>query len=109
MFATIFNCTLASDVKAVLVEHHKLTFLKLAKASSYLRDPDCSGCLTAALEVATGRKATVIDKPSPFMFECISSQFRVDPAQCLMVGDRLETDMLWPRYHASLKGTVPLR
>lgn len=30
------------------------------------------------------------------MFECISSQFRgVDPAQCLMVGDRLETDMLF--------------
>lgn len=54
-----------------------------------------SGCLTAALEVATGRKAMVIGKPSPFMFECISSQFRVDPAQCLMVGDRLETDMLF--------------
>ena len=30
------------------------------------------------------------------MFECISSQFTgVDPAQCLMVGDRLETDMLF--------------
>ena len=30
------------------------------------------------------------------MFECISSQFRgVEPAQCLMVGDRLETDMLF--------------
>jgi len=55
-----------------------------------------SGCLTAALEVATGRKATVIGKPSRFMFECISSQFTgVDPAQCLMVGDRLETDMLF--------------
>ncbi|XP_019907967.2 pyridoxal phosphate phosphatase-like isoform X2 [Esox lucius] len=115
--ATIFNCGLASDVKAVLVGHDdKFTFLKLAKASCYLRDPDClflatdadpwhplqndrilpgSGCLTAALEVASGRKATVIGKPSPFMFQCISSQFRVDPAQCLMVGDRLETDMLF--------------
>ncbi|XP_055743170.1 chronophin-like [Salvelinus fontinalis] len=114
---TIFNCALASDVKAVLVGHDdKFTFLKLAKASCYLRDPEClflatdvdpwhplqdgrilpgSGCLTAALEVATGRKAMVIGKPSPFMFECISSQFRVDPAQCLMVGDRLETDMLF--------------
>ncbi|XP_029534178.1 chronophin-like isoform X2 [Oncorhynchus nerka] len=104
---TIFNCALASDVKAVLVGHDdKFTFLKLAKASCYLRDPEClflatdvdpwhplqdgrilpgSGCLTAALEVATGRKAMVIGKPSPFMFECISSQFRVDPAQCLMI------------------------
>lgn len=84
--ATIYDCALAPDVKAVLVGHDdKLTFLKLAKAS-----------LTAALEVASGRKATVIGKPSRFMFECISSQFRgVDPAQCLMVGDRLETDMLF--------------
>ncbi|XP_008416453.1 pyridoxal phosphate phosphatase [Poecilia reticulata] len=116
--ATIYNCALAPDVKAVLVGHDdKLTFLKLAKASCYLRDPEClflatdndpwhplsggrilpgSGSLTAALEVASGRKATVIGKPSRFMFECISSQFSgVDPAQCLMVGDRLETDMLF--------------
>ncbi|MED6285115.1 hypothetical protein CHARACLAT_026019 [Characodon lateralis] len=116
--ATIYNCALAPDVKAVLVGHDdKLTFLKLAKASCYLRDPEClflatdndpwhplsggrilpgSGSLTAALEVASGRKATVIGKPSRFMFECISSQFKgVDPAQCLMVGDRLETDMLF--------------
>uniref|UniRef100_A0A8C2XAB2 Pyridoxal (pyridoxine, vitamin B6) phosphatase n=1 Tax=Cyclopterus lumpus TaxID=8103 RepID=A0A8C2XAB2_CYCLU len=106
------------DVKAVLVGHDdKLTFLKLAKASCYLRDPDClflatdndpwhplsggrilpgSGSLTAALEVSSGRKATVIGKPSRFMFECISSQFSgVEPAQCLMIGDRLETDMLF--------------
>ncbi|XP_056129742.1 pyridoxal phosphate phosphatase [Lampris incognitus] len=116
--ATIYDCALTPDVKAVLVGHDdKLTFLKLAKASCYLRDPDClflttdndpwhplrngrilpgSGCLTAALEVATGRKATVVGKPSRFMFECISSQFTgIDPAQCLMVGDRLETDMLF--------------
>ncbi|XP_061755667.1 pyridoxal phosphate phosphatase [Nerophis ophidion] len=116
--ATIYNCTLAPDVKAVLVGHDdQLTFLKLAKASCYLKDPEClflatdndpwhplssgrilpgSGSLMAALEVASGRKATVIGKPSRFMFECISSQFQgMDPAQCLMVGDRLETDMLF--------------
>lgn len=40
--ATIFDCPLAPDVKAVLVGHDdKMTFLKLAKASCYLRDPDC--------------------------------------------------------------------
>ncbi|XP_060927511.1 pyridoxal phosphate phosphatase [Limanda limanda] len=116
--ASIYTCPLAPDVKAVLVGHDdKLTFLKLAKASCFLRDPEClflatdndpwhplpegrilpgSGSLIAALEVASGRKATVIGKPSRFMFECISSQFSgVDPAQCLMVGDRCETDMLF--------------
>lgn len=55
-----------------------------------------SGSLTAALEVSSGRKATVIGKPSRFMFECISSQFSgAEPAKCLMIGDRLETDMLF--------------
>lgn len=40
--ATIYDCALAPDVKAVLVGHDdKLTFLKLAKASCFLRDPDC--------------------------------------------------------------------
>ncbi|KAM8886277.1 pyridoxal phosphate phosphatase [Spinachia spinachia] len=116
--ATIYDCALAADVKAVLVGHDdKLTFLKLAKASCYLKDPEClflatdndpwhplsggrilpgSGSLTAALEVSSGRKATVIGKPSRFMFECISSQFSgVEPAKCLMIGDRLEMDMLF--------------
>uniref|UniRef100_A0A3Q3R6C8 Uncharacterized protein n=1 Tax=Monopterus albus TaxID=43700 RepID=A0A3Q3R6C8_MONAL len=106
--ATIYNCPLAPDVKAVLVGHDdKLTFLKkkifwmnvLLTATGHMpRRPKAggSGSLTAALEVASSRKATVIGKPSRFMFECISSQFSgVDPAQCLMVGDRLETDILF--------------
>lgn len=54
-----------------------------------------SGSLTAALETASSRKATVIGKPSRFMFECISSQFGLDPARSLMIGDRLETDVLF--------------
>ncbi|TRY88151.1 hypothetical protein DNTS_029454 [Danionella cerebrum] len=52
-----------------------------------------SGSLTAALETASSRKATVIGKPGRFMFDCISSQFGLDPARSLMVGDRLETDV----------------
>ncbi|XP_056592477.1 pyridoxal phosphate phosphatase isoform X1 [Triplophysa dalaica] len=54
-----------------------------------------SGSLTAALETASSRKATVIGKPGRFMFECIASQFDLDPARSLMVGDRLETDILF--------------
>lgn len=54
-----------------------------------------SGSLTAALETASSRKATVIGKPSRFMFECIASQFELDPESSLMVGDRLETDIVF--------------
>ncbi|KAL4630159.1 pyridoxal phosphate phosphatase-like isoform X1 [Arapaima gigas] len=114
---SIVDCPLEPDVKAVLVGYDdRLTFLKLAKACCYLQNAEChflatdpdpwhplrqgrvtpgSGSLTAALETATGRKATVIGKPSRFMFECIASQFGVDPARSLMVGDRLETDILF--------------
>ncbi|MBN3300517.1 pyridoxal phosphate phosphatase [Amia ocellicauda] len=114
---TIATCPLDTDVKAVLVGYDdRLNFLKLAKACCYLRDADCqflatdpdpwhplrggrvtpgSGSLCAALETATNRKATVIGKPSKFMFDCIATQFEVDPSQSLMVGDRLETDILF--------------
>ncbi|XP_066507752.1 pyridoxal phosphate phosphatase [Hoplias malabaricus] len=115
--SSIADCPLEEDVRAVLVGYdEKFSFMKLAKACCYLRDSEClflatdpdpwhplrggritpgSGSLTAALETASGRKAIVIGKPSRFMFECISSQFDLDPAQSLMVGDRLETDILF--------------
>ncbi|XP_059394775.1 chronophin-like [Carassius carassius] len=115
--ASIYTCPLDPDVKAVLVGYDEnFTFMKLAKACCYLRSPEClflatdpdpwhplrggrvtpgSGSLTAALETASSRKATVIGKPSRFMYDCIASQFDVDPARSLMIGDRLETDVLF--------------
>ncbi|KAK7121033.1 hypothetical protein R3I94_020868 [Phoxinus phoxinus] len=114
---SIYNYPLDPDVKAVLVGYDEnFTFMKLAKASCYLMNSEClflatdpdpwhplrggritpgSGSLTAALETASSRKATVIGKPSRFMFECIASQFDLDPDRSLMVGDRLETDILF--------------
>ncbi|XP_051540721.1 chronophin-like [Myxocyprinus asiaticus] len=114
---SIYNCPLDPDVKAVLVGYDEnFTFMKLAKACCYLRNSEClflatdpdpwhplrggrvtpgSGSLTAALETGSNRKATVIGKPSRFMFECIASQFDLDPDRSLMVGDRLETDILF--------------
>ncbi|KAG5261760.1 hypothetical protein AALO_G00288040 [Alosa alosa] len=114
---SIYNFPLEPDVKAVLVGYdERFTFMKLAKACCYLKNSDClflatdpdpwhplrggritpgSGSLTAALETASSRKATVIGKPSRFMFECIASQFDLDPARSLMIGDRLETDILF--------------
>ncbi|XP_029564330.1 pyridoxal phosphate phosphatase [Salmo trutta] len=114
---TIYDYPLDPDVKAVLVGYdEKFDFIKLAKACCYLQNTEClflatdpdpwhplrggritpgSGSLTAAVETASSRKATVIGKPSCFMFECIASQFNLDPGQSLMVGDRLETDILF--------------
>ncbi|XP_043824918.1 chronophin [Dromiciops gliroides] len=104
-------------VRAVLVGYDEhFTFAKLSEACAHLRDPDCllvatdvdpwhplsdgrttpgTGSLTAAVETASGRRAVVVGKPSTYMFECITEHFGVDPASTLMVGDRLETDILF--------------
>ncbi|XP_070803994.1 SH3 domain-binding protein 1 [Pituophis catenifer annectens] len=104
-------------VRAVVVGYDdQFTFAKLSEACAYLRDPRCllvatdpdpwhplssgqrtpgTGSLTAAVETASGRKATVIGKPNTYMFECIVERFGVDPSRMLMVGDRLETDILF--------------
>ncbi|KFV68902.1 SH3 domain-binding protein 1, partial [Dryobates pubescens] len=54
-----------------------------------------TGSLTAAVETASGRKALVVGKPNRYMFDCIVERFGVDPSRTLMIGDRLETDILF--------------
>ncbi|XP_015215746.2 glycerol-3-phosphate phosphatase [Lepisosteus oculatus] len=104
------------EVKAVLVgfdEH--FSYMKLNRALHYLSNSDClfvgtntdtrlpleggkavpgTGCLLRAVETAAHRQAQVVGKPSPFMFECVASEYGLDPARTLMVGDRLDTDIL---------------
>ncbi|XP_074858169.1 SH3 domain-binding protein 1 [Carettochelys insculpta] len=104
-------------VRAVVVGYdEQFTFAKLSEACGYLRDPQCllvatdpdpwhplsdgqrtpgTGSLTAAVETASGRKAVVVGKPNTYMFDCIVERFGVDPSRTLMVGDRLETDILF--------------
>ncbi|KAK7122807.1 hypothetical protein R3I94_019801 [Phoxinus phoxinus] len=110
------NVPLDKEVQAVLVgfdEH--FSYMKLNRALQYLCNPDCqfvgtntdtrlpleggkavpgTGCLLKAVETAAQRQAQVVGKPSSFMFECVASQFDLDPQKCLMVGDRLDTDIM---------------
>ncbi|XP_051958838.1 glycerol-3-phosphate phosphatase-like [Xyrauchen texanus] len=110
------NVPLDQEVQAVLVgfdEH--FSYMKLNRALQYLYNPDCqfvgtntdtrlpleggkavpgTGCLLKAVETAAQRQAQVVGKPSNFMFECVASRFGLDPERCLMVGDRLDTDIM---------------
>lgn len=52
------------------------------------------GCLVACLEAASRVKATVIGKPAVHMLRLIETQTGVPPKEAVMVGDRLETDIL---------------
>lgn len=56
--------------------------------------PDCAA-ITAAIEAATGvRVEEVVGKPSLVMARAALSRLGVGPADAIMVGDRLETDIV---------------
>src|SRR6267143_1734249 len=56
--------------------------------------PDCAG-MTAAVEAVTGHTVEVIvGKPSPIMLEVALATLGVSAGECVIVGDRLETDIV---------------
>ena len=56
--------------------------------------PDAAGMI-GAIEGVTGRAVDeVLGKPSPRMIETTLAEVGIDPAECLMIGDRIETDIL---------------
>lgn len=53
-----------------------------------------AGAFIAMFEAASGRQVqAVAGKPSPLMLEVILRRWDLPPAECLVVGDRLETDI----------------
>ena len=92
--------------------------MKLERAASYLRYasprvvfvatnrdvayPDAhqlcpgGGALVAALETGSGRSPDVVaGKPSPHLIQLVRSATGLNPARTCMVGDRLDTDILF--------------
>lgn len=56
--------------------------------------PDCAGMI-AAVEAVTGQRVeVVVGKPSPIILEVALERLGVPPAECVVVGDRIETDIL---------------
>ncbi len=60
--------------------------------------PDCAAVI-AALEATTGKRVeAIVGKPSPLIIEAALKQMGGLPAaECLLIGDRLETDILLGR------------
>ncbi|KAJ8675578.1 hypothetical protein QAD02_011364 [Eretmocerus hayati] len=104
------------EVGAVIVgfdEH--FSYPKMAKAASYLRDPNVhfigtntdesfpldnhiiipgTGSLVRCIETCAMRKALIMGKPEPYVSEVIRKKYNVDPKRTLMIGDRANTDIL---------------
>jgi 4-nitrophenyl phosphatase len=53
-----------------------------------------NGAQIAALEAATGVRATVIGKPAPLLYQQAMSAMGTTPDTTLVIGDRLDTDIL---------------
>jgi len=53
-----------------------------------------SGAILAALEAATDQTPLILGKPSPEMYQVAMERMSVRPENTLVIGDRLETDIV---------------
>lgn len=103
-----------TQAQAVVVGlDRQLTYDKLARATLALRrgawfvgtNPDRSfptpqglqpgaGAILAALEAASDVRPTIMGKPAPYLFRVALQRLGTRPETTLVVGDRLETDIL---------------
>jgi NagD protein len=55
--------------------------------------PDCAGMI-AAIEAVTNKKVeAIVGKPSPIMVQTVLEVMGLKPEDCILIGDRLETDI----------------
>ncbi|KAF6254539.1 phosphoglycolate phosphatase [Scenedesmus sp. NREL 46B-D3] len=54
-----------------------------------------AGATVGAIKGVVEREPIVTGKPSPFLMQDIAAKHGVQPARSIMVGDRLDTDVLW--------------
>lgn len=65
-----------------------------------------AGAIVAALAYSTGRKPVVIGKPEPYMLDLIVKEHGLDKGNALMVGDKLETDILMAKKEGMMGALV---
>lgn len=51
--------------------------------------------MVGAIKGCTGKEPIVVGKPAPLMIDYIVDKYKVDRARICMVGDRLDTDVLF--------------
>ena len=54
-----------------------------------------NGSMVGAIKGSTQREPTVVGKPSSFMLDDVAQRFGLDKSEICMIGDRLDTDILF--------------
>lgn len=113
----ISHIELEEGVGAVVVAFDPyISYAKIMRAASYLKNPEClyiatnsdetypmghstlvfpgTGCIVSSVSTAVGKEPTLIGKPTKWGFEMIKTKKHLDPARSVVVGDRLNTDIL---------------
>lgn len=54
-----------------------------------------NGSMVGAIKGCTGQEPTVVGKPSPLMIDYLANKLSLDKSRICMVGDRLDTDILF--------------
>jgi ribonucleotide monophosphatase NagD (HAD superfamily) len=63
--------------------------------------------MIAAIEAVTGKKVeVVVGKPSPFIIQAALEVMGLKPEDCILIGDRLETDIKMGRESGIATGIV---
>lgn len=55
--------------------------------------PDCAGMIAAIEAVTEKRVEVIVGKPSPVMVQAVLETLGLRPEDCILIGDRLETDI----------------
>merc|ERR1740130_189538 len=54
-----------------------------------------NNAMVGAIKGCTGQEPTLVGKPSPLMIDYLEFKYGIDKSRCCMVGDRLDTDVLF--------------
>ena len=83
----------------LLINEHDAEFIATnLDAVTHLTDAQewaGNGSMVGAIKGCTGQEPTVVGKPSPLMIEYLEKKYNMDRSRICMVGDRLDTDVLF--------------
>jgi 4-nitrophenyl phosphatase/phosphoglycolate phosphatase len=83
----------------LLINEHDAEFIATnLDAVTHLTDAQewaGNGSMVGAIKGCTGQEPTVVGKPSPLMIDYLEEKYAVDRSRICMIGDRLDTDVLF--------------